>query len=333
MKRNILFSVLALVMLALLVGCSNQPFDYDLSQYVKFNSDYKSIELDMDDVQSKVDAAIEEIKSQYSSTEEVTEDRGAEDGDTVSITYAGKMLDDNSSPEGISNSEESDLVLGSDSMIEGFEDGLIGVKKGETKTLHLTFPADYHATELAGRAVDFDVTVHKISTTTESEFTDEIANEYSGGQYATAAEYTDYILKEEKLAAVQTKLYELISFVKYPEKQVREEYDTFVNNYKVMALNNGQTLEGYVYSNYQQDLDSFLRSVAQEAETSVKQQMAIYYVLQSEGKSVTKEVYNEMAEDLFGEYLETYESYYGKDYVENTIAVRYACQLVLDQIG
>jgi len=332
MKRNILFSVLALVMLALLAGCSNQPFNYDLSQYVKFNSDYKTIELDMEAIQANVDTAIEDIKSQYSSTEEVTEDRGAEEGDTVSITYAGKMLDDGSSPEGISNDVESDLVLGSDSMIEGFEDGLIGVKKGETKTLHLTFPEDY-AAELAGRAVDFDVTVHKISTTTESEFTDEIANEYSGGQYATAAEYTDYIMKEEKLAAVQNKLYELVSFVEYPEKQVREEYDTYLNNYKVMALNNGQTLEGYVYSTYQQDLDSFLRTVAQEAETGVKQQMAIYYVLQLEDKSVTKEVYNEMAEELFGEYLETYESYYGKEYVENTIAVRYACQLVLDQIG
>ncbi len=333
MKRKLLFSIAALVLVALFAGCSNQPYNYDLSEYITFSSDYKTIQLDMDAVQSNVDTAIEDIKSEYSTTTEVTDDRAAADGDTVSITYAGKMLDDNSSPEGISNDEESDLVLGSDTMIEGFEDGIIGMKKGETKTLHLTFPSDYHATELAGRAVDFDVTVHKLSTTTAGEFTDEIANEISGGQYTTAAEYTEYLLKEEKLAAVQEKLYELASFKVKPEKEIRKEYETYVNNYKVMALNNGQTLEDYIYASYQQDLNTFLKTVAQEAATAVQQKMTIYYVLQQEGKTVTGEIYDTMAEELFGEYLETYESYYGKEYVENTIAVRYACQLVLDQIG
>jgi len=101
----------------------------------------------------------------------------------------------------------------------------------------------------------------------------------------------------------------------------------------VMALNNGQTLEDYIYASYQQDLNTFLKTVAQEAATGVQQKMTIYYVLQQEGKTVTGEIYDTMAEELFGEYLETYESYYGKEYVENTIAVRYACQLVLDQIG
>jgi trigger factor len=218
-------------------------------------------------------------------------------------------------------------------MIEGFEDGIIGMKKGETKTLHLTFPSDYHATELAGRAVDFDVTVHTISTTTAGEFTDDVANEISVGQYTTAAEYTDYLLKEEKLAAVQEKLYALASFKETPNKEIEKEYETYLTNYKMMALNNGQTLEDYIYASYQQDLATFLKMTAQEAANSVKQKMTIYYVLQLEGKSVTGEVYDAMAEDLFGEYLETYESYYGKEYVENTIAVRYACQLVLDQIG
>lgn len=77
------------------------------------------------------------------------------------------------------SSDSYDLVIGSNSFIDGFESGLIGVKKGETKVLNLKFPEDYGKDEFNGKDVEFTVTVNKISTTVYPELTDEIVKEIS----------------------------------------------------------------------------------------------------------------------------------------------------------
>lgn len=86
-------------------------------------------------------------------------DRAAEDGDTVNIDYEGKK-DDVAFQGGTAQNQS--LTLGSNSFIDGFEDGLIGVKPGETVDLNLTFPENYQSTELAGAEVVFTVTVNFI---------------------------------------------------------------------------------------------------------------------------------------------------------------------------
>lgn len=86
-------------------------------------------------------------------------ERAAADGDQVRIDYTGRK--DGEEFDG-GKASGSNLVLGSGQMIPGFEDGIVGMKAGDTKTIQVTFPDDYHAENLKGAAVEFDITVHAV---------------------------------------------------------------------------------------------------------------------------------------------------------------------------
>ena len=101
----------------------------------------------------------------------VTE-RAAQDGDQVTISFKGSI--DGEAFEG-GEAKEIPLLLGSHSMIDGFEDGLLGAAKGETRTLELKFPEDYSSEELAGKDVSFEVEVSEVSESVLPEVDDEFA--------------------------------------------------------------------------------------------------------------------------------------------------------------
>lgn len=105
-----------------------------------------------------VDKMIDILRKQQAKWIEA--DRAAADGDQVNINYTGTK--DGEAFEG-GSADGQDLVLGSGSMIDGFESGIEGLKAGDSKTLALTFPEDYQAEELQGAAVEFAVTVNKVS--------------------------------------------------------------------------------------------------------------------------------------------------------------------------
>lgn len=104
-----------------------------------------------------VDNIIEIFRKQQGSMQEV--ERAAAEGDTVIIDYVGKK-DGEPFDGGAAN--DSSLELGSGRMIPGFEDGIVGLKAGDEKTLELSFPEDYHNDDLKGAAVTFDITVKAV---------------------------------------------------------------------------------------------------------------------------------------------------------------------------
>ena len=96
----------------------------------------------------------------------------AQSGDQTTIDFVGKI--DDVALEGGSG-EDTDLVLGSNMFIPGFEDQLLGAKAGEARKVNVTFPADYGAADLAGKSAVFDVTVKAVAAPGEVEFNDEFA--------------------------------------------------------------------------------------------------------------------------------------------------------------
>lgn len=104
-----------------------------------------------------VDNIIEIFRKQQGSMEEV--ERAAAEGDTVVIDYLGKK---DGEPFDGGAATDSNLELGSGRMIPGFENGIVGMKAGEEKTLELSFPEDYHNDDLKGAAVTFDITVKAV---------------------------------------------------------------------------------------------------------------------------------------------------------------------------
>lgn len=121
------------------------------------------------------------------------EDGTIEDGDNTIIDFTG-YIDDKTFDGGAGT--DYPLVIGSHSFIEGFEDQLIGKKKGETCDVNVTFPAEYHADELAGKPAKFVVTIKEVKRNELPELNDEFASEVS--EFETLEAYKEDV--KNKLA-------------------------------------------------------------------------------------------------------------------------------------
>ena len=120
-----------------------------------------------------LDEALKELAGQAKSYEDKKgKTVKAADGDEVTIDFLGKL--DGEPFEG-GAAEDAQLVIGSNRFIPGFEEQLKGAKVGEEKVLNVTFPEDYQAKHLAGKAVTFDVTVKAIKAETEAKVDEEFA--------------------------------------------------------------------------------------------------------------------------------------------------------------
>jgi len=117
-----------------------------------------------------VDTILDRLRKQHQHWHET--DRAAAEGDQVVIDFEGRI--DGEPFEG-GSSEDMQLVLGSGSVIPGFEDGLVGAKAGESRILDLKFPEDYSKQELAGKPVQFEVSVKRVEESHLPELNDEFA--------------------------------------------------------------------------------------------------------------------------------------------------------------
>ena len=120
----------------------------------------------------QVDEAVERMAAAQGELKPVEPARPAEKGDTLKIDFTGYIDDvpfENGSAQGY------DIELGSNSLIPGFEDQLIGAETGQERDVKVTFPADYGAAQLAGKEALFKVTVNQISTRHAKPIDDELA--------------------------------------------------------------------------------------------------------------------------------------------------------------
>ncbi len=118
----------------------------------------------------EVDEQVKRIADNVKSYE--TKDGKAEKGDRVTIDFVGKI--DGTEFEG-GKAEDSQLVLGSNSFIPGFEDQLVGAEAGDERTVTVTFPEDYGEASLAGKEATFDVKVKDVASAPEVEVDDQLA--------------------------------------------------------------------------------------------------------------------------------------------------------------
>jgi trigger factor len=119
--------------------------------------------------QSDIDEMLENLRKQR--TEFTVVEREAQNDDQIVIDFVGRM--DGEEFDG-GEAEKAPLVLGSNSMIPGFESQLIGMKAGEEKTIQITFPEEYQAEHLAGKETEFDITVHEVKESTLPELTEDL---------------------------------------------------------------------------------------------------------------------------------------------------------------
>lgn len=129
--------------------------------------------------ESKVEEVLNNIRSSRATLVDVLEDRPAKNGDTAIIDFEGSV---DGKPLENGAGKNHPLELGAKQFIEGFEEGILGMKVGDTRTLSLKFPEPYHAVELAGKPVDFKVTLTKLQAKNLPELTDDFVKEMGGPQ-------------------------------------------------------------------------------------------------------------------------------------------------------
>ena len=142
----------------------------ELNKYKDFN--FKKINVEISD--EDIDDALITLQERDMTYEPVENRDKVQKGDVAVIDFEGKK--DGVAFEG-GTAKGFSLNIGSGQFIPGFEDGVIGMKKGETKDLNLTFPAEYNNAELAGKDVVFTVTVHEIKEKVKPELNDDFAKD------------------------------------------------------------------------------------------------------------------------------------------------------------
>ncbi|MEG0987568.1 MAG: trigger factor [Clostridium sp.] len=241
--------------------------------------DYKKIPVNVMKVEvtdEEVDAQIQRILDSNPSYMDV--DRAAKDGDTVNIDYKG-LLDGKAFDGG--TAEGSDLVLGSNSFIDGFESGLVGTKKGDKKDLKLTFPAEYQNTDLAGKEVVFQVTVNAVKEKTMPVLNDEFVLKVSPEDKNVATfkqSQKDSIMEQKKYQMESQRNFDILdaiiakSEIVCATADVDKEYDTQIQMYTSQASMYGMDLAGLA-SAYGMDEAGFKNEIRTMAKEAAKQRM------------------------------------------------------------
>lgn len=288
--------------------------------------------------QATVDAEIQEMLDYYATVETV--ERAAEDGDTVNIDYVGTL--DGVAFDG-GTDEGYDLVLGSDSFIDGFEDGLVGAIAGETRELTLVFPEEYkNNPDLAGQTVVFTVTVNEVKTTVTPELTDEfLAEKYP--EYPSVAKYTEALRDAMNYETYYEQVTEQImassEVTRYNESEVTLEKEELIAQYTSYAEYYGayyglDTESAIIYFLGFESVDAFKEEMGEYAREVVKNAMIIKEIAKTEGLEPTDEVY----EEKIAEYAESYgyddtESFleaYGEDTVKDAILAEVVMDFIID---
>ncbi|WP_420394983.1 trigger factor [Nioella sp.] len=163
--------------------------------------DYKALSLEKMVVTPAEEDVQDALKNLAESAQNFATKKGkAADGDQVVIDFVGKV--DGEAFEG-GSAEDYPLVLGSNSFIPGFEEQLVGVKAGEEKAVEVSFPEEYGAEHLAGKAAVFDCTVKEVKKPVAAEIDDELAQKYGAEDLAALKGQIEERLKAEYAGAAR----------------------------------------------------------------------------------------------------------------------------------
>ena len=299
---------------------------------VKKLGQYKGLEVAVE----KVNVTDEEVDNEIqaileSGAETAAVDRPARLGDVVNIDYEGKkdgVAFDGGTAQGF------DLELGSGMFIPGFEDGLVGAKKGEVKDLNLTFPEQYQAADLAGQDVVFTVTVNEVKEKKVPELTDAWVKQYTNGDTTTVADFKANIRKQleeyrqqDVEANAQNQLVGQVigaSEIEPTTEAIEYEYQTMIGMYDQYAAMMGMTTDEYLEA-YGVDPQAMRIQLSYYAEESVKQRLMEDAIIEAEGLAVSDADKKALA-DQYGYSVEEMESIYGdqfEDYARSYMVVRY----------
>lgn len=314
MRKDCKIKILALVimlMTSLLSSCGDGlviPDEYnydDLSQFItlgKYNG------LEYEDVKAQVSAdelqqSINELLADTADSEQIKNGTVKEDS-KINIDYCGSIDGvefDGGSAEGV------DVDMADNNFIDGFAEGILGHEAGTTFDIHVTFPENYGAEELAGKDAVFKITVNYIEEESVPEYNDEWVKKNT--DFDTVEEFEkslkEEILNNKSTDSANDQREELFSrilddskVIEYPETEYNNRYNKIVETYKNYAKSSDIEWEKYLSDEMGMTEKDFEEMAEKTAKTAVKQELVIHAIAAAENIIPSKDDYRSYLDKL-----------------------------------
>ena len=301
-----------------------------LGQYKGLSAEKEEVKVSASDVDTRLKALADR------NTRLVSVDREAKEGDTAVIDFEG-FLDGKSFDGG--KGENYSLELGSHTFIPGFEEQVVGMKAGDEKDLHVTFPEDYHQ-DLAGKAVVFKVKVHEVKEKEVPAMDDEFAKDVS--EFDTLKDLKADLKKKitaerEDTAkrAFEDALMEQVAegiTADVPDAMVEAQARQFLDNFKMQLAQQGIKYDEYMKATGM-DESKLVEDAKEPALKQVRMDLAMDAIIKEENIDATDEEveaeFQKMA-DQYGMDLETVKKYLQADQVKDQLKSQKAIAVVAD---
>lgn len=303
--------------------------------------EYKGVEVEKASEEvTDAEVSAELIRVQDQNSRIVTiEDRGVEDGDQTVIDFKGTI--DGVPFEG-GEAEDYALTIGSHSFIDNFEEQLIGKNIGETCEVHVTFPTEYHAKNLAGKPAVFEVTIKEIKHKELPELNDEFASEVS--EFETLDEYKAELKKsledrkkKEAVTLNEDKVVEAVvanATMDIPEPMLNAQAESMIQENARRMQSQGISLDQYMqYTGM--TMDMLKDQMKPQAERRIKTRLVLEAVVAAEHIEVTEEKIDEeitkMAEayKMEADKLKEYMGDFEKEQLKKDLAVQAAVDFLV----
>lgn len=271
--------------------------------------DYKNLKVKKEDVEvskEEVDHEIEHLREQFAEIR-VKEDGEVEDGDTAVIDFKGTV--DGKELEG-GSCENFPLEIGSHTFIPGFEEGVLGMKVGEEKDLHLKFPEDY-VKDLAGKEVVFHVTLNEIKTRILPDIDEDFFKDLGYDKVTNQDELVievEKVIKDRKSQDADDRFLEEVlknasenMEVDLPEEIIDDEVHRMMHQFESQLKMQGLTLDQYMEFTKMSHED-FHKNMEPEAIKRIKYRYLIEAVAEKEKIEVTDEEAEKDADEMAKNY-------------------------------
>ena len=283
--------------------------EFELGQYKGLTFEKEAVTITDDEVKAEMD------KERESRARMIEKDTAAENGDTVIIDYSGSI--DGVKFDG-GTAEKQPLELGSHTFIHGFEEQVVGMKKGDQKDIEVTFPADYGSKDLAGKKAVFAIVLHEVQKKELPEIDDEFVKDIDD-ELNTVDEWKEKIkagILDKKAKNAEVKLENAIvekvaenTEIEIPDCMIEEEL-----NYRIEDFENNLKQYGLKMQDYLKYINSSVEQMKEEqkdeAIRNVKIRLVLEEICRKENLTVTPEEIQSQVEGLKGNELQQAVNYY-----------------------
>ncbi len=306
--------------------------DVKTEDYITIGN-YKDIEVPAELLvadEATVQAEIDYILSSYIESR-INSDTSyvVKDGDTINIDYVGS-IDGVEFEGGTTSGMGTEVTIGVTSYIDDFLEQLIGHNVGENFDIEVTFPADYQATDLAGKDAVFNITINGLVEKVLPELTDEFVSEITNGGFDSEeemmTEIENSIIDGQKISYLNDELMKISEFKELPESLMAYLEAVVVDEVTHMAMSYGLDTDDFVVALGYEDMDALIAVEQANMEINAQRTLIIQAIATAENITVTEA-------DIDAYFFDADWSEYVVSYGQNYINALVLANLVYDNLG